>query len=126
MPAKNAMVATIRTKWKHNPGCVDIMAQRHLDRRDRSEPSHEQFSELRSRVLGGSRCPQLTHLTERPAYTAAGRILPLHQMLMLSTPVMVIECLHLKHLFFPLRYPCALPVMYMVKLVRLQKQNEYY
>ena len=109
MPVKNAMVATIRTKWKHNPGCVGIMAQKHLDRRDTSEPSYEHFSELRSRVLGGSRCPQLTHLTERPAYTAAGRILPLYQMLMISTQVMVIECLHLIHLIFPIALPVCSP-----------------
>ena len=55
------MVATIQTKWKHNPGCVDIMTQKHLDR---SEPIYEHFSELRSRVLGGSRRPQLARLTE--------------------------------------------------------------
>ena len=54
------MVATIQTKWKHNPGCVDIMAQKHLDRRDRSEPSYEQFPELMSRASGGARRPQLT------------------------------------------------------------------
>ena len=56
------MVATIQTKWKHNPGCVDIMAQRHLDRRHRSEPSYEHFSELMPLVSGGVWRPQLTRL----------------------------------------------------------------
>ena len=104
------------------------MVHEHLDRRDGSEPSYEQISELRSRVSGGARRPQLVRLTERPAYTAAAGTLTLYQMLMLSTPEMVVEYLHLMHLFlyFPLRYPCALPVMHMVKLVILQKQNEYY
>ena len=63
------MVATIQTKWKHNPGCVVIMAQKHLDRRDRFEPSYEYFTELMSRVSGGARRPQLTQSVERPAYT---------------------------------------------------------
>ena len=70
------MVATIQTKLKHNPGCVVIMAQKHLDKRDRYELSYEQFSELMSRVSGGARRPQLTRLMERPAYTAAAWILP--------------------------------------------------
>ena len=39
----------------------NIMAQKHLDR---SEPSYEHFAELRSRVLGGSRRPQLARFTE--------------------------------------------------------------
>ena len=65
------MVATIQTKWKHNPGCVDIMAEKHLDGRDRSGPSYEHFSELMSRVSGGVRRPQLARIVERPAFTAA-------------------------------------------------------
>ena len=40
------MVATIQTKWKHNPECVYIIVQTHLDRSDRAEPSYEHFSEL--------------------------------------------------------------------------------
>ena len=57
---KNALVATIQTKWKHIPAWVDIMTQKHLGR---SEPIYEHFSQLRSRVLGGSRRPQLARLT---------------------------------------------------------------
>ena len=45
---KNTMVATIKTKWKHNSVCVDIMTQKHLDR---SKPIYGHFSELRWRVL---------------------------------------------------------------------------
>ena len=71
------MIATIQTKWKHNPGCVDIVAEKHLDRRDRSEPSYEHFSELMSRVSGGARRPQMTQLMERSAYTAAAWFLHL-------------------------------------------------
>ena len=56
-PVKNEMVATIQTKWKHNPRYVDTMAQKHLDRRDRYEPSYEHFSELMSRVSDGARRP---------------------------------------------------------------------
>ena len=74
---KNAMIATIQTKWKHNPGCVDIVAEKHLDRRDRSEPSYEHFSEHMSRVSGGARRPQMTRLMEQPAYTAAAWFLHL-------------------------------------------------
>ena len=95
----------------NNPGCVGIMTQKHLDTTDRSESIYEHFSELRSRVSGGSRRPQLARLRERPAYTAAARILLLDSMLIFSTPVMVIEYLRLIHVFlyFSLRYPCALP-----------------
>ena len=67
------MVAPIQNKWKHSYGCLEIMAQKHLDR---SEPSYEHFFELRSSVSYGSRRPQLARLTGRPAYTAAARILP--------------------------------------------------
>ena len=54
------MEATIQTKWNHNPGSVYIVAQKRLDRRDRSEPSYEH--KLLSSVPGGGRCPQLTRL----------------------------------------------------------------
>ena len=60
------MAATIQARWNHNPGCVYIVAQKRLDRRDRSEPSYEH--KLLSSVLGGARCPQLTRLIHRPAY----------------------------------------------------------
>ena len=60
------MPATIQTKWNHNPGSVYIVAQKRLDRRDRSEPSYEH--KLLSSVPGGARCPQLTRLIQRPAY----------------------------------------------------------
>ena len=62
------MVATIQAKWKHNPVCLVIIPQKHLDRRDRSEPSYEHFSELMSRVSDGARRPQLTRLMQRTAY----------------------------------------------------------
>ena len=65
--AKNAMVAAIQTKWKHNPGSAYIVAQKRLGRRDRSKPSYERFSELMSRISGGAWCPQLTRLMPRPA-----------------------------------------------------------
>ena len=61
------MVAPIQTKWKHNPGCVDT-TQKHLDR---SEPIYEHFSKLRSRVLGGSRRPQLARLMRAGLNAAA-------------------------------------------------------
>ena len=107
------MVATIQTKWKHNPGCVDIMAQKQLDRRDRSEPSYEHFSELMSRVSGGPRRPLLTPLHGTAGLYRRSRILPLDKMLILSTPVMVIEYLHLIHVvffYFSLPYTCVLSV----------------
>ena len=62
------MVATIQTKWYHNPGCIYVLAETHLDGRDRFEPRYEHFSELMSRVSGAARRPQLTQLTQRPAY----------------------------------------------------------
>ena len=72
------------------------MARRHLDR---SEPSYEYVYELRSRVSGGERRPQLARLTERPGYTSAAMILPLNYMLVLFTPVMMIGYLHQMHVF---------------------------
>ena len=61
------MVATIQTKWNHNQGYVYIVVKKYLDKRNRSEPSYEQFSELMSRASDGARRPQLTRLMQRPA-----------------------------------------------------------
>ena len=69
---KNVMVASFEPKWKHNSGCVAIIVQKHLDRRHRSEPIYEHFSELSSRVSGGARSPQLIRLMEQ----WCGRLIP--------------------------------------------------
>ena len=115
------MVATIQTMWKHNAGRADIMVQKHPDW---SEPSYEHFSELRSRVSGGSRRPQLARLTEAGLYRG-GEDPTFGLNIDTSTPVILIEYLT-KYVYFNIFHSCAPPVNAMVKLVILQKQNEHY